>query len=126
MSPMNQKEKDPTVNKQVALDRQQDVLNQMINLGMITLEQAQQAEDETANFHFRPYSATHPIQAPHFVQYVIDQVLIPLLGAQNVEDGGYNVYTTLDLDLEKKIPLDADFVLSRIGRLHALERSRRP
>src|SRR5207248_11761128 len=59
---------DPTINKQVALDRQKDVLNQMINLGMITLEQAQQAEDETANFHFRPYSATHPIQAPHFVQ----------------------------------------------------------
>jgi membrane peptidoglycan carboxypeptidase len=94
---------DPTVNKQAALDRQQDVLNQMIDLGMITPQQAQQAEDEMANFHFRPYSATHPIQAPHFVQYVIDQVLIPLLGAQNLEDGGYNVYTTLDLDLEKKV-----------------------
>ncbi len=34
---------------------------------------------------------------------MIDQVLVPLLGAQNLEDGGYNIYTTLDLTLEKKV-----------------------
>ncbi len=37
------------------------------------------------------------------MHYVIDQVLVPLLGAQNLLDGGYNIYTTLDLDVEKKV-----------------------
>src|SRR5205823_4371117 len=31
------------------------------------------------------------------------QVLVPLLGAQNLYDGGYNIYTTLDYSLEKKV-----------------------
>jgi membrane peptidoglycan carboxypeptidase len=65
---------DPVINKQVALDRQKDVLNQMVELSMITEQQALQAEQETAKFRFRPYSDTHPMQAPHFVQYVINQV----------------------------------------------------
>src|SRR5258708_10324049 len=43
------------------------------------------------------------MQAPHFVKYLNEQVLAPLIGAQNLYDGGYNIYTTLDLDLEKKV-----------------------
>src|SRR6266567_5858899 len=54
-----------------------------------------------AKFTFKQF--THGMQAPHFVQYVIDQVLVPLIGAQNLYDGGYNIYTTLDLNLEKKV-----------------------
>jgi membrane peptidoglycan carboxypeptidase len=73
----------------------------MVDLGMITSSQAYQAEHEMAKFKFKPFS--HNIQAPHFVHYVIDQVLVPLLGAQNLLDGGYNIYTTLDLDVEKKV-----------------------
>jgi membrane peptidoglycan carboxypeptidase len=92
---------DPTINKSVALARQQDVLQSMVGLGMITINQAHQAEHEMAKFKFQPFS--HNIQAPHFVHYVIDQVLVPLLGAQNLLDGGYNIYTTLDLDVEKKV-----------------------
>ncbi len=92
---------DPTTNKSVALARQKDVLQAMIDLGMITIDQAHQAEQETAKFTFKQF--THNIQAPHFVHYVIDQVLVPLLGAENLLDGGYNIYTTLDLDVEKKV-----------------------
>jgi membrane peptidoglycan carboxypeptidase len=100
---------DPTSNKSAALARQKDVLQSMVDLGMITLNQAHQAEHETAKFKFQPFS--HNIQAPHFVHYVIDQVLVPLLsgqngtqdGAQILYDGGYNIYTTLDLDVEKKV-----------------------
>jgi membrane peptidoglycan carboxypeptidase len=92
---------DPTTNKPASLARQKDVLQAMIDLGVITLDQAHQAELETAKFAFKPFS--HSIQAPHFVHYVIDQVLVPLLGAQNLLDGGYNIYTTLDLDIEKKV-----------------------
>ncbi len=92
---------DPTVNKSVALDRQKEVLQSMLDQGMITDKQAHQAEQEMVKFTFKPFK--HDMQAPHFVQYVIDQVLVPLLGAQNLYDGGYNIYTTLDLDVEKKV-----------------------
>ncbi len=92
---------DPTTNKPAALARQKDVLQAMIDLGLVTLDQAHKAEVEMAKFTFKPF--THNIQAPHFVHYVIDQVLAPLLGAQNLLDGGYNIYTTLDLDVEKKV-----------------------
>jgi len=92
----------PTTNKAVALQRQQYVLQSMLALGMITKDQVQQAEDETAKFTFLTYSQTHHIQAPHFVTYVIDNVLAPMLGNQLV-DGGLNVYTTLDMDLEKQV-----------------------
>ena len=92
---------DPTTNKPAALARQKNILQAMVDLGMITLDQAHQAQREAAKFAFKSFS--HTMQAPHFVHYVIDQVLVPLLGAQNLLDGGYNIYTTLDLDLEKKV-----------------------
>ena len=37
------------------------------------------------------------------MRYIIDQVLVPLIRAQNLYNGGYNIYTTLDLNLEKKV-----------------------
>lgn len=94
---------DPLLHKEAALARQKFVLDSMRQLGMITPAQEMQAGQETAKYDFKPYSATHNILAPHFVHYVVDQVLVPLLGAQNILDGGYNIYTTLDLDLEKKV-----------------------
>jgi membrane peptidoglycan carboxypeptidase len=100
---------DPTINKSAALARQKDVLQSMVDLGMITIKQAQLAQHEMAKFVFKPFA--HKIQAPHFVHYIIDQVLVPMLsgqygeqdGAQILYDGGYNIYTTLDLDVEKKV-----------------------
>ena len=92
---------DPVDNKPVALERQKVVLQEMLSLHMITSAQAKQAEEEMAKYTFKPF--VHGIQAPHFVHYVIDQVLVPELGAQNLLDGGYNIYTTLDLNLEKKV-----------------------
>ncbi len=93
----------PIMNKSAALARQQYVLQSMVDLGMITPVQARQAAQEMANFTFKSYSSMQGIQAPHFVEYVVDQVLVPLLGAQNLLNGGYNIYTTLDLNLEKKV-----------------------
>lgn len=94
---------DPIVNKAAALQRQKTVLDSMVQLGMITSQQEQQAEHEMAKFNFKPYVDPSKIQAPHFVHYLIDQVLVPLLGAQNLYTGGYNIYTTLDLNVEKKV-----------------------
>ena len=93
----------PIYNKSAALARQQYVLQSMVDLNMITQAQANQATAETAKITFKPYASLQGIQAPHFVNYVIDQVLVPLLGAQNLLDGGYNIYTTLDLNLENEV-----------------------
>jgi len=93
----------PIENKGAALDRQKYVLQSMVDLKMISDKQAKQAEAETAKFNFKSYSSLQGMQAPHFVQYVIDDVLAPMIGAQNLYDGGYNIYTTLDLTLEKKV-----------------------
>ncbi|HEX7735558.1 MAG TPA: transglycosylase domain-containing protein [Ktedonobacteraceae bacterium] len=94
---------DPILNKDAALKRQHNVLSSMVQLGMITVQQQQQAEKEMANFHFKPYVIPGAIQAPHFVNYLINQVLVPMLGAANLYTGGYNIYTTLDLNVEKKV-----------------------
>src|SRR6266566_2156153 len=93
----------PVINKSVALDRQRVVLQSMIDLGMITSGEASSAEAEMGKYTFTSHANDQGIQAPHFVRYVIDQVLVPLIGAQNLYNGGYNIYTTLDLNLEKKV-----------------------
>jgi membrane peptidoglycan carboxypeptidase len=94
----------PTTNKPVALVRQKAVLQAMVDTGKITQAQANKAADEMAKYKFVSHFAERRAnpQAPHFVNYVIDQ-LTNLLGAQTLVSGGFNVYTTLDLDLEKKV-----------------------
>jgi membrane peptidoglycan carboxypeptidase len=93
----------PILNKPAALARQKVVLQSMLTTGVITAKQATQAEQEMAKYTFTSHSINNARLAPHFVRYVIDDVLVPLLGAQALEDGGYSIYTTLDLTLEKKV-----------------------
>jgi membrane peptidoglycan carboxypeptidase len=102
---------DPISNKSAALGRQKIVLDNMVQLHMITPKQEQQAEQEMAKFNFKSYTNLEMINAPHFVQYVIDKILVPLIGAQNLYTGGYNVYTTLDLNIEKKVEQDVYYRL---------------
>lgn len=94
---------DPIVNKQAALARQKLVLDSMVDLHMVTPQQAQQAEQEMAKFNFKSFVDPSMIQAPHFVNYLVNEVLVPMFGAQTLYEGGFNIYTTLDLDLEKKV-----------------------
>lgn len=93
----------PLINKEDALTRQTAVLQSMLELGYITPQQMADAQKEMQNYKFQSYTTTHKIQAPHFVWYIIQNVLEPLLGAENLATGGYNIYTSLDLDLEKKV-----------------------
>ncbi|HEY4386752.1 MAG TPA: transglycosylase domain-containing protein, partial [Ktedonobacteraceae bacterium] len=91
---------DPTVNKAGALARQSYVLNAMVSLGMITQKQATSASKEMHAYTFKSTADAQKTLAPHFVNYVTQQ-LQQILGP-NFMDGGYNIYTTLDLDLQKK------------------------
>lgn len=108
---------DPTLGQQTlqnALARQKYVLDQMVSLGMkedgvglITPAIAAQAEALTAKMTFTPY--VRPQRAPHFVHWVIDQLAQQL--GDNLITGGYNIRTTIDVNLEDYVEKSVQYHL---------------
>ncbi len=86
---------DPIVHPDQAKIRQAIVLDLMAKQGMITPEQAEAAKAETIVLN--PYKID--IKAPHFVYYVKDY-LETKYGA-DFANLGFQVYTTLDLDVQE-------------------------
>lgn len=84
-------------NPAAAKDRQNWVLQRMVEEGYITEEQKQIAQAEPLNL--KP--ASNNILAPHFVFYVRD-LLAQKYGLRVVSQGGLKIYTTLDLDIQKE------------------------
>ncbi len=79
-----------------ALDaRKNIVLKQMLDQGYIT--QAQYAQAKSENVEFQKTSDT--LKAPHFVMFIEDY-LANKYGEQTLENGGLQVYTTLDPRLQ--------------------------
>jgi membrane peptidoglycan carboxypeptidase len=99
------------VHKQRALARQANVLNQMITLNMsvaglgrITPTIARQAEMLTAKMQFVPYQRIK--RSRHFVDWMINKVETalgngdPNQGIVPLITGGFNIRTTIDVNLE--------------------------
>ncbi len=81
------------------LDRSKAVLTQMVENGYISKQESEKAMIQIGGFKFsQKYSS---IKAPHFVMYVKDK-LEEQFGVQGVLNGGLQVTTTLDYDIEKK------------------------
>ncbi len=79
------------------LDRRKNhVLQSMAELKFITPEEAAKAQKEEVQF--KP--ARTGIEAPHFVMY-IQEILEDQYGAAALEEGGFKVTTTLDLEMQK-------------------------
>lgn len=76
--------------------RQKEVLARMISLHYITSKQAAEAASQELHF-YRRQNALH---APHFVEYVKEQ-LIKKYGIPAVEKGGLQVTTSLDLKTQE-------------------------
>lgn len=74
------------------------VLRSMERVGYITEQEKEDALDTLQNIEFKKYQ--EKIAAPHFVFYVIDQ-LEQQYGKELVEQGGLNVYTTIDPKLQE-------------------------
>lgn len=71
------------------------ILDSMADQGYISRDDAQKAKEEAKNIAFaEPHEY---IVAPHFVQYVKEQ-LVEEYGEQMIEEGGLKVTTTMDLD----------------------------
>lgn len=87
-------------NKAALIARQQRVLDNMAEQKFITKEQADAAKKEDALAQLEPYRPYANITAPHFVQYVREQ-LEAEYGIKRVNEGGLRVVTTLDIDKQK-------------------------
>ncbi|MBV9228846.1 MAG: transglycosylase domain-containing protein, partial [Chloroflexi bacterium] len=113
--PQNPVSYDPTLGPsytQRALNRQVYVLGRMVALGItvdglgtITPDIAQQAENLMAKWTFTRYR--HTKLAPHFVDWVVLQMEAALGGGQQGVQafltGGFNIITTIDLNLENYV-----------------------
>jgi len=83
-------------NPQFAITRQHQVLNRMVEEGYISSEQAEKAKKE--KIILAPQ--TENIKAPHFVMYVKEK-LVEEYGQKAVEQGGLQVITSLDYQIQK-------------------------
>jgi len=87
---------DPLTRMEAAKARQWTVLTRMLDEGYITRKEADAAWAEPLALNPTPF----PIEAPHFVAWVRDQ-LPGLVGEEAVARGDLRVYTSLDLDLQR-------------------------
>lgn len=90
---------DPQTNYAAARDRELYVLDGMVKTGALTRAQADQAAQENIQSELKFDVSYRTSKAPLFVDYVMRK-LEQQLGAPTVEQGGFAVYTTLDLDLQ--------------------------
>lgn len=106
---------DPLLHLDRAKARQAIVLDAMVRQGMITQSQADEAANTHLNFVFKENRSS---QAPHFVDFVMEQ-LENLYGPSVVSRGGFNVITTLDLNLQKAAEHAVAVGQQRLGPLGA-------
>ena len=99
----------PLENMERAKARQAVVLDLMVKHGYLTAKEASTAKAEKLYFASAPLD----IHAPHFVMYVRGQ-LEQELGLVRLQQGGLQIYTTLDLDLNETA---RDIVRHRLVRL---------
>lgn len=81
------------------IGRTEYVLQRMREDGKITKKQETDALKEVKNFKFPERQGN--LKAPHFVQYVREQ-LVKLFGERRVADGDLTVTTTLDYKIQKE------------------------
>ena len=85
------------------LERQHIVLDNMVDQGYVTKEQAEEAKKYPIIDHILPESTQYAdIKAPHFVQMVRAE-LEQTLGKATVGKGGLTIKTTLDLRIQTKL-----------------------
>ncbi|HZV49356.1 MAG TPA: transglycosylase domain-containing protein [Candidatus Dormibacteraeota bacterium] len=92
---------DPATHFDRARARQLYVLQGMVAMGALTQAEADQAAKEDIKSELKFDLSFLQSKAPHFSQYVMGQ-LDQLFGANVVQQGGFKVYTTLDLGLQAK------------------------
>ncbi|HEU5122101.1 MAG TPA: PBP1A family penicillin-binding protein, partial [Candidatus Saccharimonadales bacterium] len=102
-----------TGNPEYAKERQTTVLTRMVNNGYITEAEKQAALAE--QLAYAPQDATNNSEAPHYAEMVM-QELYNKYGEETVTRSGYQVKTTLDLNLQRQLKQNIE---NRIGYIQA-------
>jgi membrane peptidoglycan carboxypeptidase len=100
---------DPLRDLAGAKERQAVVLRLMVEAGYIDGDEAAAAQAETLDLNRTP----HPMQAPHFVAWVLQQ-LPSLVGDDTLARSGLRVYTSLDLTLQTAAEASLAWQTSRL------------
>jgi len=100
-------------NPEYLFARQKDVLNLMVINKFITGDDAQKALEEKITFIPKKID----IKAPHFVMYV-KELLAEKYGEEMVEQGGLEVVTTLDYDIQKMAEEVVQNEISKLVNYH--------
>jgi len=103
----------PYTNPDLAKNRRDEVLKKMYELNYITKEQKEAANKE----EIVVTQLQSNIKAPHFVFYV-KQDLEQQYGLQRVEEGGLNVITSLDLDIQQEAERILKEEVAKVGYLN--------
>lgn len=103
----------PYTNPTLAKKRRNDVLKKMFEQKYITNDQYKKAVNEELKVTPPQIS----IQAPHFVFYIKEN-LEQQYGIQRVEEGGLNVVTSLDLDIQKQAEIILREELEKVSYLN--------
>lgn len=106
----------PLVNPDAAYGRQHYVLDQLVEAGKISRDEAEEAKKQELAFAAGIDSSG--IKAPHFVFYV-KQLLEEQYGTKLVEQGGLRVTTTLDLGKQKIAEEEIHNQIDRLAKSNA-------
>jgi membrane peptidoglycan carboxypeptidase len=90
---------DPATHYDRAKARQQYVLEGLVATRVLTQAQADEAAKEDIKSELKFDTAARRSAAPHFVDYALSK-LEAQYGSAAIQQGGFNVYTTLDLNLQ--------------------------
>lgn len=84
--------------------RKEYVLRRMLDLDWISKSDFDKSKTETPKLADREShnSSIFLKDAPHFVSHILFKQLLPTYGTEQVYRGGLRIYTTIDIDLQKK------------------------
>ncbi|HZZ98329.1 MAG TPA: PBP1A family penicillin-binding protein [Candidatus Saccharimonadia bacterium] len=100
-------------NPDLGLERQHQVLQQMVENKMLSMQDAETAREEKLNFQ----PDINNIKAPHFVMYIKD-LLAKQYGEDVVNQGGLEVHTTLDYGIQQAAEAAVDKEMANVKRFH--------
>ena len=101
------------------VNRQHKVLNDMVEIGAITKEAAEEAKKVAILDTIKPQtSSLENIKAPHFVLEA-RQEIESILGVKTVRNGGLTIRTTLDWEAQAELEKVAETGRGVIGRIGA-------
>jgi membrane peptidoglycan carboxypeptidase len=100
----------PYSGSQVLKLQQGQVLQAMLNQGLITADEAQNALKKDLQFKIEP--ASHPI-APAFTEKVLEQ-LSSRINLDRIKRGGFDIVTTLDYELQMQAKCATEIQIDRI------------